>query len=367
MHVCHICDSSLEGDYFRNIAIGMTAKGCRTTLVELGTGEPPTWLADVPGVEFTSLGAAGRLQQLLAGRKLAKLLEERDVDILHVHLFYSGIAGILSKRSRPKTVVALMRHHTGVVRMLGSGLHVKADRWMAMKADRLMTVSEAARQYMREVDNIDRYDIKVVHIGFDFDKFAPDAAARQRVRGEFGFDADDLVIGYIANFARGKGHVELLEAFPRIHDELPNAKLLFAGRGELPEVSRAIAGLPAASVISAGWRSDIAACLNAMDIFIQPSLSEAFSQVIVEAMGTSLPVVATNVGGAAEVVENGRNGVLIEPGMPEAIAAEAIRLGHDEALRQRLGKAAREMVTAKFTVETMVDKQYELYRSWLSE
>ena len=148
MHVCHLCDTSVAGDYFRNLTAGLVKNGVRVTLVELVPGSPPKWLADIPGVGYFSLEATSKLSYPLAVRRLARLLKVRRIDILHTHLFYSGLIGVLAKRLYRKTIVTLMRHHTSVVRLLGSRLHIAADKWMAEKADHVMTVSRAARSYM---------------------------------------------------------------------------------------------------------------------------------------------------------------------------------------------------------------------------
>ena len=126
--------------------------------------------------------------------------------------------------------MALMRHHTSVVRLLGSSLHIAADKWMAEKADHVMTVSEAAKRYMTDVDKIRRDDIDVVYLGFDFDKYAPDAEQRDAVRREFSFTGNDFVIGYVAAFTPGKGHLQLIQAFTEIAEKVPSAKLLLKGK-----------------------------------------------------------------------------------------------------------------------------------------
>ena len=175
--------------------------------------------------------------------------------------------------------------------MLGWGVHIAADKWMAEHADHVITVSEAARKYMQEVDGIRRQDIEVVYIGFDFDKLAPKTGQRERVRQEFGFGTDDLVLGYIATFVQGKGHLQLIDAFRKIAAEIPQARLLLLGfpAGMLDQIRSAAAGFPRESIVLEGFREDVPACLSAMDIFIQPSLSEAFSRVIVEAIGAGVP------------------------------------------------------------------------------
>ncbi len=367
MHVCHLCDGSLEGDYFRNMAAGLTEKGVRVSLMELAPGSPPTWLSDVSGVSYASLEAAGKAQYPGAVRRLARYLKNERVDILHTHLFYSGLLGVLTKQLQRTTRVALMRHHTSVVRMLGSRLHIAADKWMAKHADHVLTVSNAARDYMREVDGI-TCEIDVVYLGFDFERLRPDRESRERIRSEFGFADDDIVIGYVAGMLPGKGHVQLIEAYAEILQSLPNARLFLIGRGKLGEVDDAIGRLGLGRRIAfAGWRNDVPACLNAMDIFVQPSLSEAFSQVIVEAMGCGVPVIATDIGGAREVIENGVNGILIESDDRDAIAREVVKLYRSDDARIKMAAAGMSSVRERFTAERMVEQHLSLYNCWLQD
>lgn len=367
MHVCHFCDTSVGGDYFRYIAAGLTRNGVRVSLVELGAGMPPKWLADMPSVSYFCLNAGSKLQYPLAVIRLAKYLKNEHVDILHTHLYFAGLIGVLAKRLCRRTIVALMRHHTSVVRMLGTRLHIAADKWMAENADHVMTVSRAARDYMAEVDGIKRKDIEVVYLGFDFEKMAPNSEGRARVRGEFGFGDDDLVIGYVAHLVQGKGHIQLIEAFEKIVTDVPRAKLFFVGSKMLDDVREAAAKFTTGQIVFAGWRDDVSACLNAMNIFVQPSLSEAFSQVLVEAMGVGLPAVATDVGGAAEVIDDGVNGFLVEPNNAAAMCDKVVELCRNSALRTEVGAAGRKSVSERFTVERLVDRHIELYERWTNE
>lgn len=366
MRVCHLCDGSVAGDYFRNITAGLTARGIELLLVELGSGTAPSWLAQFPGVKYRSLDAMGSRKIFSARKKLAELVRSEKIDILHTHLFYSGLAAAFAKKQLGSTAFTMMRHHTGVVRMLGSAFHVRADKWMAEKADRVMTVSEAARQYMLDVDGIRRDDIEVVYLGFDFEQMSPNAEKRAATRTEFGFADDDLVIGYVANFAAGKGHVQLISAFDEIKRQIPNAKLILAGRGKLKEVEDTVGRLGLGRRITfAGWRDDAASVYNAMDFFVQPSLSEAFSQVLIEAMGCGLPVIATKVGGAGEVIDDGVNGLLIEPDDPKAIVDSIIKLAGDDGLRSKMAESGMSSVRERFSAATMIDRHVELYEQFI--
>jgi len=300
-------------------------------------------------------------------KRLSSLLSKTSVGILHTHLYDSSLIGVASKWMRRKTIVAVMRHHTGVVRLLGSRAHIFADKWMAEHADHLTTVSEAAKEYMVRIDGVRRKDIEVVYTGFDFEKLAPNAEGRHRVRHEFGFSDNDLVIGYVGNMIPGKGHLELVKAFGEMVSSFPNLRLFLIGRGSLEEVKAAAAACGDGRVVFAGWRDDSSACMNAMDLFVQPSLSEAFSQVLVEAMAVGLPVIATSVGGAKEVIKDGENGLLIDAGHPHEIANAAANLLNDEELRSRLAANGMNSVRQCFTVDNMADRLLELYEKWLGE
>ncbi|MEZ5428966.1 MAG: glycosyltransferase family 4 protein [Pyrinomonadaceae bacterium] len=368
MHVCHFCETSVGGNYFKNISKGLTEKGVRVSCLELGPSDPPKWLSEVPDVKYLSLGITSRRQYPLAVLRLVRLLRREKIDILQTHLYNAGLIGVLAGRFSPRKIVALTRHHTSIVKDLGTRFHVGLDKWMTKRADFAVAVSEAVKRYMVEIDGIREGHVEVVHLGFDFDKLAADRSQGRRVRDEFGFSDDDFIIGYVANFAPRKGHIQLIEALGKIIEKVPEAKLFLIGKGGLPEVDDAIERLDLREkVVFAGWREDVAACLSAMDLFVQPSLSEAFSQVLIEAMGAGLPVIATDVGGAREVIRSGENGFLIEPDDVSQIIDKTLRLWESADLRRRIGSAGRDSVRARFTVERMVDRQYELYRLWMNE
>ena len=367
MHVCHFCDLTFEGEFFRLMITGLVRRGVRVSLIELSPGKAPSWLREVPEVTYLSFNVTSKLQYLGAVRRLARFVRDEQVDILHTHLYFAGLLGVMSKRLQRRAEVAVMRHHSSVVRLLGWGIHIRADKWMAENADHVMTVSQGARRYMIDVDRIARDDIEVVYLGFDFEKVAPNEDERARVRSEFGFDDGDFIIGYVSTLIPAKGHLQLIEAFKKLREDVPNAKLLFVGAGEYAAVTEAARDLPESSVTFTGHRDDVPACLNAMDLFVQPSLSEAFSRVIIEAMGTGLAVIATRVGGADEVIESGENGVLIPADDVNALHSEMLRLYHEPELRRRLAEKGMASVRESFPAGRMVDELMSLYRKWLAD
>lgn len=367
MHVCHVCDSTFEGDYFRNLVTGLTELGVRISLVTLGTAERPTWLQNTDGVKYIQLGAKNKLAYLRSAFTLATFIKEEAVDILQTHLYFSGLVGALTKKRQRKALVVLTRHHESIVRDIGTRAHVAADRWMAENADRALTVSQAAKKYMENEDRIRRNDIEVIYYGFDFEKFSPSASYRAKIRREFGFAESDFVVGYVANLLPRKGHLQLLVAFKEIFSAIPQAKLVLAGRGSRSDISEAAKRFPNGVIKLAGWRPDVSAVMNSIDLFINPSLSESFSQVLIEGMAVGAPVITTRVGIADELIETGVNGILVEPDDPASIAEQTIALYRDPNHRREMAAAGRELVTREFTVERMVNRHFELYEKWLAE
>ena len=119
-------------------------------------------------------------------------------------------------------------------------------------------------------------------------------------------------------------------------------------------------------VLFAGWREDVHRVLRGMDIFALPSYNEGMGKALVEGMHARLPAVATSVGGVPELVESGRNGLLVEPGRPDRLADALLELAEDEEKRKTWGAAAGDRA-ATFSVESMIEKIEELYEELLEE
>ena len=368
MKVCHFVSTTAGGAYFDNLFHGLVLKGITPICVELGEHNPPKWLAQIPQAEYFNLGVRSKYKYPLAVWRLARLLRREKVDILQTHLYDSGLIGVIAGRMAQTPLVIVTRHHTSIVKMLGKKYHTVIDRLMADTADGVVVVSEAVRRFMKESDKVKKDHIEVIHIGFDFNRLIVSGAEREKIRREFGFSANAFVVGYVGQFIRAKGHPQLVEAFCQISQKIPEARLLLVGSGDCSETGKKIEKLNLKDkVIFAGWREDIPACIKAMDVFVQPSLSEAFSQVIIEAMGTGTPVVATTVGGADEVISQGETGLLVPPDDPSAIADAVFKLYENQPLRESLVLKAQAHVRKTFTVEKMVTKQIDFYHRYFNK
>jgi glycosyltransferase involved in cell wall biosynthesis len=320
MKVCHLVTSTLNTHYFANLCGGLSERGISLLGVTLHDPLPPEWLIKGNG-QYRCLNAKGKLQLPFAALALAKILRREKIELLQTHLYEAGIVGILAARLAGVQKIILTRHHSDQVHLIGKPWHISLDRWMARQADHVVVLSQAVRNFMIQADRIEGDKIEVIYQGFDFVKFNATDIDRLRIRSEFSLN-DDFVVGTIGHLFHTKGHRYLFQAIKTLIPIIPNIQVLLLGEGDRSYISNLAqeAGI-AERVILAGHRCDVPACIKAMDLVVHPSLSEAFCQVLIETMSVGTPLVATDVGGATEVIAQGQTGMLVPSQNSHAIAA----------------------------------------------
>jgi glycosyltransferase involved in cell wall biosynthesis len=364
LHVAHVCGTTLDSHYFANLGRGLGAAGLTVSGVSLIEPNAPGWLADAGG-RYLCLHARRKTQYPGAVLRLARWLSANHVDVVQTHLIDGGLVGIAAARLTRTPLVILTRHHTQEIEMVGTRLHGWADRLLTWQADRVVVLSHAVKTHMVTREGAPADKIEVIYQGFDFDRLGATNEDRTRVRAELGLDGS-FVIGCVARFFRTKGHPYLLAAARQLAHDIPNLKVLLLGGGDRSAIEAMIAEQQLEGrVIFAGYRSDVPACMRAMDVVVHPSLTEAFCQTVVEALAAGAPLVTTNVAAAPEVVTDGVNGLLVPPADPPAIAAAVMRLYRDSVAARRMADEGRRSVVERFTLERMVAGQLETYRRWL--
>jgi glycosyltransferase involved in cell wall biosynthesis len=234
--------------------------------------------------------------------------------------------------------------------------------------DRIVCVSRADRDRGVALGIGHAAQYAIVRSGIDPSLYAATRQTRERVRRSIGAAADDVVVGSIANFKPQKGPLDFVEAARLARARDPRLRFVVAGDGEMrPDVERAItrANLEGA-VKLLGWREDVPELLSAMDLFLLTSLFEGLPRTVLQAMAASVPVVATDTGGVAEVIADGETGRLVPPGDPAAAAAAVVSLAADEETRSRFARAARSRLGAEFDIRLMVRDLESLYEDVLS-
>ncbi len=201
-------------------------------------------------------------------------------------------------------------------------------------------------------------DIAVIPNFVDADAFSPapcEVIERNADR--------DLVVAHISNFRPVKRVQDIVYAMSIVAKQAPGARLMLIGDGpERHRIERLIDSLGLRRhVLLTGFRSDVPNLLRCCDVVVLCSETESAPLTLLEGMSSGLPVLATNVGGIPEIVEDGVNGLLVPPKHPEAIAEKILDLNGDSGLRSRLGEAARKTVLERYTAEKVVGEYEEVY------
>ena len=178
------------------------------------------------------------------------------------------------------------------------------------------------------------------------------------------------VVGSVGRLNKVKGHDYLIAAWPRVASAFPEARLLLVGPawpGDRRRIENAVGACRHGDrIVLLGPRADVPRLLQLMDVVVVPSLTEGFSNAVIEAGAAGRPVVATRVGGNPEAIVEGETGLLVPPRDPEALAEKIIELMGDPSRRERIGAAARERVTRLYSVEQMISGYERLYLSLLN-
>jgi glycosyltransferase involved in cell wall biosynthesis len=282
-------------------------------------------------------------------------------DVIHTHMYRADVIGT-------KAVLALQatghRRPYIVSTVHSSRVRSAEDRELLRQLtphmDQLIAVS---RSIVRKIAAEERTGapVKLIYNGVDLQRFENQEPAP--LREEYGMEPGSHIVGVVARLEPEKGHQTLIEAWPQVLRSCPDAYLLIVGEGSRRDFLEqwAAAHKVAHRVIFTGRRDDVPAVTAALDVAVLPSWREAQGLSILEAMARSKPVVASDVGGIPEMIEDGVTGLLVEHDNPMALAAAIVRLllHPDEA--ERMARAGHDLVHERFCVELMVKAIEEIY------
>jgi len=237
---------------------------------------------------------------------------------------------------------------------------------------RYVALSRHLEDYLEQQVRVPASDIEQIYNGVDTDRFSPSNGARPAISGcPFG-GSDQWLIGTVGRMERIKDPLNLASAFVRALEIQPAAakhlRLIMVGDGALRSAVTAMLDRTGVRdrVWFAGERADVPAVLRGLNCFVLPSLAEGVSNTILEAMATGLPVVATRVGGNAELIESGMTGALVPPANSDALAQAMLGYFNDRVTAGRHAKAGRRVVEDRFSLSRMVTEYRRLYERALA-
>lgn len=240
-------------------------------------------------------------------------------------------------------------------------------RFYAPFVHRFVALSQDLQRYLEGPVGIAPGRVAQIYNGVDTDRFSPPAGGPQPIAG-CGFDpARHWLVGTVGRLQTIKHQVLLAQAFVRALELAPalRSRLRLAVVGDGPLRAPVQEVLARAGVGELAWlpgeRADVADVMRGFSCFALPSLAEGISNTILEAMATGLPVVATHVGGNAELVAEGRTGLLVPSGDAEAMAQALVALAGDPARAAAMGQEGRHDVVRRFSLDAMVAAYQRLY------
>jgi glycosyltransferase involved in cell wall biosynthesis len=295
------------------------------------------------------------LSALRAAFALKRFLREQRIEIVQTFFESSDLwAGFVTKAMSDAKLI-WSRRDMGILR---DRKHHVAYRLMSGFPDKVFAVSEQVRRHCIEVDRIEPPRVQTIYNGLDLADWDAVSRSAQHPGGP--------VVTTVGNIRRVKGHDVFIRAAASVVEQFPHVSFSIAGEILDPEYFQELETLVRDLGLSdrfhfAGGVTGLREYLSAADIFVLPSRSEGFSNAIVEAMAASLPVVATDVGGNAEAVQDGVSGFIVPSEDISALAATIVRLLSDPVKAGMMGAAGKKLAAEKFTTDAMMRQVTQTY------
>lgn len=309
------------------------------------------------GIEVIAFGDDSGRVDYFTFRKVARLIRERRIDVVHTHTAHGLVDAALCRLLMPRLKIVHTFH-------FGNYPHTRPrimwmERVFSRLAHRLLAVGNVQRRQLQKVYGLADDAIGTLWNGVDTAVHAPDPSFRDRTGA-----GDRLVVGTIATYIEQKGLRDLLHVARRVRDAGVDVYFMVVGEGALRaelETLRHSLGLDD-DVALTGWVTNAAqVMLPNFDVFFQPSLWEAMSMVVLEAMAAGRPILATRVGENPHILHDGENGLLADPRDIDGMAAALIALARDPGLRRRLGTRAQRDVADHFSIAQMTSAYEQVY------
>lgn len=376
MNITHFVESLDRGGLERVVIDLVRAQreaGYRCQVVCLfGQGTLAPELADL-GIPVHSCGKRGGLD-LRALLRARRFLRSHATEVLHTHNAMSHYYAVLASRGLPLQRVVSTRHGMGLTRATAqrdvqarSGRNGRLE-WLYGKSmaftHTVAAVCETARREYAQRPDLPPEKIVAVPNGIQVDRFEPASAdSRQQLRSALGVPPATQLVGLVGRLTWAKDHATLIRAFGLVQARLPDTALVLVGDGPLrPALAQLAADQGVAGrVFFLGDRNDVDALLRGLDLFAMSSVTEGYSVALLEACATALPIVATDVGGNAEIVHHGSNGWLVPARDPAALAAAIVDILQDPARGQALGRVGRAWALQHGSLRTMARRYGEIY------
>lgn len=301
--------------------------------------------------------------------QMNKLLKIENPDLLHIHLWNPGSCRYAFLSAPENLPIVTTEHDPFPLKGMKKMLKVK----YLEKTSETITVSDSNKELMISEYPEFESDITTVHNGIDLEYFEKSivhmtSQEKNKIRHHvLKADQKDRVILSIAALHPRKGLDYLLEAMPAVLEKFPDAKLAIVGEGpQKKDLQKIISRLKIDHrVMLLGYQEDIPKLLKCVEIFVLPSITEAFGLVLLEAMAAQLPILSTKAGGIPEIIQHMKSGLLVEPGNTQELTDGLNELLRNSALSQKIAFVGLHHVK-EFSARSMAEKTQAVYDKVLS-
>ncbi|HOZ48023.1 MAG TPA: glycosyltransferase [Candidatus Hydrogenedentes bacterium] len=310
------------------------------------------------------------IRDAIALRRLTRLFQSRQYDIVHTHTSKAGFLGRLAAERAGVPAVVHTPHGNifhGYFPKPVTRAFVWMERHAARRTDRIIELtSGGVREHLDEdIGQPDQF--RVIFSGIDFGPFDEAIRRRNETRRALGIAPHEVLVGAVGRLEPVKGFAYFVAAAEAIAQAAAEARFILAGAGSLDDELRRRARPLGERFRFLGLRHDVPDLMAAMDILAMPSINEGMGRVLIEAGAASTPAVAASVGGIPDVLDDGATGILVPPGDAGRLAAAVLELIRDADRRRGMGDMARRRVVPAFGLDRMVERIEAVYEELIEE
>ena len=313
------------------------------------------------GIEVFAIAMHGEVD-LLASFRLRRLITRFSYDILHSHTSHAHTLAFFASFGTKNRLLVSRRVDFSIFRH--SFLHLSGFKYRYL-ADYYIAISRKIKDVLVS-DGIPEQRIFVVHSGINPERFV--ASPKDPLIDEFNIRKDERIVVNVAHLAGHKGQKYFVRAVPLVLAKIPTARFFIVGGGELmPELQSLAASLGLKQkLIFTGFRRDVGSFYQMADLFVMSSVQEGLGTAVIDALALGKPVVATHAGGIPEIIQDGESGRLVASADPTALAEGIIELLANPEPAKQMGKRGQEVIRKNFSIDSMVDKNIDVYRHILT-
>jgi len=369
LHVSYLTEGLETRGYETTLAAGRLSDGeGNMAFVAAGRGIDVEW---IPHLQREISPA----RDIAVVRHLADVIRRERPHVLHTHTAKAGavgrLAALASGRARPPVIVHTFHGHMlkNEFDPVRERVFRNIERRLAPVADALVTVSPEVRDELVEIGIAPAKQFAVVRLGIELSERVGGTKEGAALRADLGVPVDRFMVGWVGRMTAVKQVGDVLKTVRKLRDRGCDAALVIVGDGpdrdSLEQRARKL-GLDE-GVFFVGFQQDVGPWFHAFDTLLLPSRSEGTPVSAIESLAAGKPVVATRVGGVADVVHEGEDGFLVSFGDTDGATDRLQRLAADPELRRRLGEAGRQRILRRYRVPRLVEDIDCLYRSLLAE